>query len=85
MRFTKLAAHHKLTMFGLNNVSHMPYICSLHVPDTTKSSVSKGHPMRSKQAMNGSDVFVSRPAITGSTKKGPNLKEDIQTKINEKL
>ncbi|MPC13568.1 hypothetical protein E2C01_006306 [Portunus trituberculatus] len=43
------------------------------VPDTTKSAGSQAHPMRSRAQMYGSFVFGSSPAITGSTKYGPNL------------
>lgn len=54
------------TMSGSHSDSHMPYICSEQVPLTTKSSVTIGHPIRSREQMKGSKVFGSRPAITGS-------------------
>ena len=57
-----------LTSSGLQRDSHIPYICSEHVPLTTKSSVSIGQPIRSIVAMYGSFVFGSSPAMTGSTK-----------------
>ena len=60
-------------MSGLHSDSHIPYSCSVQVPLTTKSSVSMGQPIRSIAAMNGSLVLGSSPAITGSTKYGPNL------------
>lgn len=55
-----------LTISGSHSDSHMPYICSEQVPLTTKSSVTIGHPIRSREQMKGSKVFGSRPAITGS-------------------
>ena len=62
-------------MSGLHSDSHIPYNCSVHVPLTTKSSVTMGQPIRSMAAMKGSLVFGSSPATTGSTKYGPNLKQ----------
>lgn len=62
-----------LTKFGSQRDSHMPYICSEHVPLTTKSSVTIGQPIKSMEAMYGACVLGSRPAITGSAKYGPNL------------
>lgn len=56
-----------LTRSGSQRDSHMPYICSEHVPLTTKSSVTMGHPIRSREQINGSKVLGSSPAITGST------------------
>ena len=44
-------------MSGLHRDSHIPYSCSVHVPLTTKSSVSMGQPIRSMAAMNGSLVL----------------------------
>ena len=38
------------TMSGSHNDSHMPYICSVQVPLTTKSSVTIGQPIRSREA-----------------------------------
>ena len=40
---------------------------------TTKSSGIIGQPIRSHDATNGSFVFGSNPAMTGSMKYGPNL------------
>uniref|UniRef100_A0A0E9X9W4 Uncharacterized protein n=1 Tax=Anguilla anguilla TaxID=7936 RepID=A0A0E9X9W4_ANGAN len=54
------------SMSGSQRDSHMPYICSEQVPLTTKSSVTIGQPIRSREQMNGSKVLGSRPAITGS-------------------
>lgn len=55
-----------LTMLGSHKDSHMPYICSEQVPLTTKSSVTMGQPIRSREQMNGSKVLGSSPAMTGS-------------------
>jgi len=62
-------------MSGTQSDSHMPYICSVHVPLTAKSVAIIGQPMRSRFATNGSKVTGSIPAITGSTKYGPKLKK----------
>lgn len=59
-------------MFGLYKDSHMPYRFSEHVPARTKSSVRRGAPSKSIAQMYGL-LFLSRPAITGSVKYGPNL------------
>jgi len=58
---------------GSHSASHIPYSCSVHVPATTKSSGSLGQPIRSMLHTYGSNVLGSSPAITGSTKYGPNL------------
>jgi len=63
------------TMSGTQSDSHMPYICSVHVPLTAKSVATIGQPMRSRFATNGSNVTGSMPAITGSTKYGPKLQQ----------
>lgn len=55
-----------LTMSGSHRDSHIPYICSEQVPLTTKSSVTMGQPMRSREQMKGSWLSGSSPAITGS-------------------
>ncbi len=60
-------------MSGSHSDSHMPYSCSVHVPLTTKSSVTIGQPIRSSDATYGLCVFGSSPATTGSMKYGPNL------------
>ena len=57
---------HQLTMLGSQRDSHIPYICSEQVPLTTKSSVTMGQPMRSREQMKGLKVFGSNPAMTGS-------------------
>lgn len=57
---------HQLTMSGSQRDSHIPYICSAQVPLTTKSSVTMGQPMRSREQMKGLKVFGSNPAMTGS-------------------
>lgn len=57
---------HQLTMLGSQRDSHIPYICSAQVPLTTKSSVTMGQPMRSREQMKGLKVFGSNPAMTGS-------------------
>lgn len=44
---------HRLTMSGSQSDSHIPYICSEQVPLTTKSSVTMGQPMRSREQMKG--------------------------------
>ncbi|KAH9414759.1 hypothetical protein DERP_008600 [Dermatophagoides pteronyssinus] len=62
------------SMSGFQSVSHIPKACSVQVPDTTKSSGSFIHPMISEAAMYDSPVLLSIPAITGSTKYGPNLR-----------
>lgn len=64
----------ELTRSGCHNDSHIPYICSEQVPLTTKSPGTMGQPIKSIEAMKGSDVIGSNPAMTGSTKYGPNLK-----------
>lgn len=58
----------RITKLGSQSDSHMPYNCSEHVPVTTKSSGIMGHPIRSHDATNGSLVFGSNPAMTGSMK-----------------
>lgn len=64
-------------MSGTHSDSHIPYICSVHVPATAKSSRITEQPIKSADAINGFPVFSFRPAITGSTKYGPNLKIDV--------
>ena len=56
----------QLTMLGSQRDSHIPYICSVQVPLTTKSSVTMGQPIRSREQMKGLKVFGSNPAMTGS-------------------
>lgn len=70
-----------ITRSGLHSDSHIPYSCSVHVPPTTKSVVSIGHPIRSIVAIYGSFVFVLSPAMTGSTKNGPNLEKYTQVVV----
>ena len=67
-KFLENECFKSLTRSGSHSDSHMPYICSVQVPLTTKSSVTIGHPMRSSDATYGSHVLGSSPAITGSTK-----------------
>uniref|UniRef100_A0A336LQZ2 CSON010852 protein n=1 Tax=Culicoides sonorensis TaxID=179676 RepID=A0A336LQZ2_CULSO len=57
---------------GFHNVSHMPNNCSAQVPATTKSFGISAHPIKSMVQIKGSNVFGVNPAITGSTKYGPN-------------
>ena len=56
------------------------------VPETTKSLAKLIQPIKSVDAMNGVP-FGSKPAITGSTKYGPNLKisEGVKTSFRIKL
>lgn len=49
------------SMLGSQRDSHIPYICSVQVPLTTKSSVTMGQPIRSREQMKGLKVFGSNP------------------------
>ena len=62
------------TMLGRHMDSHMPYSESGAVPATMKSLAVSIAPIVSMPARYGSDVSGSRPAMTGDTKYGPNLR-----------
>ena len=72
--FTSPKIKIKFTISGAQSDSHIPYIWSVQVPAMAKSLATIGQPMRSRAAMYGSPLDRFRPAITGSTKYGPNLR-----------
>lgn len=62
------------TILGRHMDSHMPYSESGAVPATMKSLAVSIAPIVSMPARYGSAVSGSRPAMTGDTKYGPNLR-----------
>jgi hypothetical protein len=67
-------------MSGVYNASHIPCKLAVQVPDTTKSLVKTGAPIRSIPERNGV-LSAFSPATTGSQNHGPNLIGNV-TKIN---